>query len=126
TGGASTTYGADAVSGVANFITKKNFAGMEAQASQQITERGDANYFTADLTIGANFDDGRGNAVLSLGYQEADPLYQGSRDISIYGIGSGNGVASGSSTTGVPTAINFTNAQAALAGLSTGLVQVNS
>lgn len=105
TGGASTTYGADAVSGVANFITKKNFAGMEAQASQQITERGDSNYFTADLTIGANFGDGRGNAVLSLGYQEADPLYQGDRDISIFGIGSGNGVASGSSPTSVPTRI---------------------
>ena len=27
-------------------------------------------HFRADLTLGANFDDGRGNAVLSLGYQE--------------------------------------------------------
>ena len=125
TGGASTTYGADAVSGVANFITKKNFAGMEASASQQITEKGDANYFRADLTVGANFDDGRGNAVLSLGYQEADPLYQGGRDISVYGIGSGSGVASGSSRTGVPTTLSFTNAQAARAGLSTGIIQVS-
>ena len=126
TGGASTTYGADAVSGVVNFITKKNFAGMEATASQQITERGDSNYFRADLTVGANFDDGRGNATLSLGYQEADPLYQGDRDVSVFGIGSGDGVASGSSRTGVPTAFAFTNAQAARAGLSTGVVQVNA
>ena len=35
TGGASTTYGADAVSGVINFITKKNFSGMEASASRR-------------------------------------------------------------------------------------------
>ena len=125
TGGASTTYGADAVAGVINFITKKNFAGMEASASQQITERGDSNYFRADLTVGANFDDGRGNAVLSLGYQEADPLYQGARDIGVYSIDSGSGVAAGSSRTSVPTTISFTNAQAARAGLSTGTVQVN-
>ena len=105
TGGASTTYGADAVSGVANFITKKNFAGMEATASQQITERGDSNYFRADLTVGANFDDGRGNATLSLGYQEADPLYQGKRDVSVFSIGGANGVAAGASPTSTPTRI---------------------
>jgi iron complex outermembrane receptor protein len=110
TGGASTTYGADAVSGVANFITKKNFAGMEASASQQISEHGDSNYFRADLTVGANFDDGRGNAVLSLGYQEADPLYQGARDVSVFGINSGTGVAAGSSFTATPTTISFPTA----------------
>ncbi len=110
TGGASTTYGADAVSGVANFITKKNFAGMEASASQQISEQGDTNYLRADLTIGANFDDGRGNAVLSVGYQEADPLYQGARDVSVFGINSATGVAAGSSFTSVPTTISFPTA----------------
>ena len=77
TGGASTTYGADAISGVINFITRNDFAGMELSVSNQITERGDGHYLRGDLTIGANFDDGRGNAVLGLGYQEADPAYQG-------------------------------------------------
>ncbi len=32
TGGASTTYGADAVSGVVNFITRKDFSGVEVSA----------------------------------------------------------------------------------------------
>jgi outer membrane receptor protein involved in Fe transport len=105
TGGASTTYGADAVSGVANFITKKNFAGMQADVSQQISERGDANYLRADLTVGANFDDGRGNATLSLGYQEADPVFQGDRDVSVFSIGGNNGVAAGASPTSTPTRI---------------------
>ena len=77
TGGASSTYGADAVGGVVNFITRSDFAGVELSASEQITERGDGNIFRADLTIGANFDDGRGNAVMSIGYQEADPVYFG-------------------------------------------------
>src|SRR3954471_15327858 len=76
TGGAAVTYGADAVSGVVNFITRRDFAGVEMAASEQITEQGDGNVFRADATIGANFDDGRGNVVLSLGYQHADPVYQ--------------------------------------------------
>ena len=80
TGGASSTYGADAVGGVVNFITRSDFAGVEASASQQITERGDGNVFRSDLTIGANFDDGRGNAVFSVGYQEADPVFFGGND----------------------------------------------
>ena len=77
TGGASSTYGADAVAGVVNFITRSDFAGMELAVSDQITQRGDGNYLRGDLTLGANFDDGRGNAVLSIGYQESDPIYQG-------------------------------------------------
>ncbi|KGB53172.1 TonB-dependent receptor precursor [Sphingopyxis sp. LC81] len=82
TGAAVTTYGADAITGVVNFITKRDFAGLEVTASQQLTEQGDGNVFRVDATIGANFDDGRGNAVLSIGYQQADPVYQGARSFS--------------------------------------------
>ncbi|WP_256839412.1 TonB-dependent receptor domain-containing protein [Sphingopyxis sp. KK2] len=82
TGAAVTTYGADAITGVVNFVTKRDFAGFEMTASEQITEQGDGNVFRVDATIGANFDDGRGNAVLSVGYQQADPVYQGARPFS--------------------------------------------
>jgi outer membrane receptor protein involved in Fe transport len=99
TGGAATTYGADAVSGVINFITRRDFAGMELNASSQITEEGDGHIFRADLTLGANFDDGRGNAVLSVGYQQADPVYQGARRFSLNNYTSTSGNAGGSGTT---------------------------
>ncbi|ABF54812.1 TonB-dependent receptor domain-containing protein [Sphingopyxis alaskensis] len=82
TGAAVTTYGADAITGVVNFVTKRDFAGLEVTASNQITEEGDGHIFRVDATIGANFDDGRGNAVLSIGYQQADPVYQGARPFS--------------------------------------------
>jgi iron complex outermembrane recepter protein len=108
TGGASTTYGADAVSGVVNFITKSNFSGLEIQASEQITQRGDGNVFRIDATIGANFDDGRGNAVFSIGYQEADPVYQGARDFSRYNISAFGGGVSGSGTA-VPSRFSGVN-----------------
>jgi iron complex outermembrane recepter protein len=98
TGGASTTYGADAVSGVVNFITRRDFAGFEASSGYQITEQGDGGTFRVDLTIGANFDDGRGNAVFSVGYQESDPIYQGARDVSLTTIETFSGTALGSGT----------------------------
>jgi len=98
TGGASTTYGADAISGVVNFITKSDFQGIELAASEQITERGDGNVFRVDATMGAGFDDNRGNAVLSIGYQEADPVFQGQRDISLTTIETFSGTAIGSGT----------------------------
>ncbi|WP_109354179.1 TonB-dependent siderophore receptor [Sphingorhabdus sp. EL138] len=106
TGGASTTYGADAIAGVVNFITKKDFAGFELEVSEQITEEGDGNIFRIDATIGANFDDGRGNVVLSLGYQDRDAVFQGDRDFSTFNIGSFNGQPGGSTTT-VPAAFSF-------------------
>ena len=104
TGGASTTYGADAVSGVVNFITKKDFAGLEMNASAQVTEEGDGEVYRTDLTVGANFDDGRGNAVLSIGYQDQAAVFQGDRSFSEFNVGSFSGAASGSSNA-VPAVI---------------------
>ncbi|NML10435.1 TonB-dependent receptor [Sphingobium sp. AR-3-1] len=98
TGGASTTYGADAISGVVNFVTKSDFSGLEANFSNQITDEGDGNYVRADVTMGANFDDGRGNVVFAIGYQQSDPVYQGGRDFSVDNIDSYSGAIGGSGT----------------------------
>ncbi|MFC7536070.1 TonB-dependent receptor domain-containing protein [Sphingomonas sp. GCM10030256] len=107
TGAAVTTYGADAITGVVNFITKKNFAGVELSVSDQITQKGDGNYVRADLTLGANFDDGRGNAVVSVGYQNSDPVYQGDRDFSFFQVDSYSGGQGGSGTS-VPSRFSGT------------------
>lgn len=107
TGAAVTTYGADAITGVVNFVTKKDFAGVDLTSSFQRTQKGDGNFFRTDLTVGANFSDGRGNAVLSLGYQKSDPVYQGDRDFSNFGIDSYTGTLGGSGTT-VPARITST------------------
>ncbi len=107
TGGASTTYGADAVSGVVNFITKQNFSGVDLSASEQITDRGDGNTVRTDLTIGGNFDDGKGNATVSVGYQESDAVYQGARDYSATNISAFSGTFGGSGTS-VPSRFTST------------------
>ena len=97
TGGATTTYGADAISGVVNFVTKRDFEGAEITLSEQITEEGDGETQRADVTLGANFDDGRGNAVFSLGYQTTDAVFQGDRSFSEFNVNSFNGNPGGSS-----------------------------
>ncbi len=104
TGGASATYGADAISGVVNFITKRDFEGAELSATQNITEEGDGSTQRIDLTVGGNFADDRGNATLSLGYTNRDTIFQGDRDFSLFNLSSFSGNPGGSSTT-VPSVI---------------------
>lgn len=82
TGGAATTYGADAVSGVVNFILKKNFKGVEFDAQTRQTERNDGKETSASMTMGGTFDGGRGSAVFNAGYFKRDALYKGAREFS--------------------------------------------
>lgn len=82
TGGASSVYGADAVAGVVNFITKQDFSGIDLTGTYGITGHGDGQRYKADLTVGANLADGRGNVVLNVGYDQINPVLQGDRAIS--------------------------------------------
>jgi outer membrane receptor protein involved in Fe transport len=107
TGGATTTYGADAISGVVNFVTKRDFSGLQVDVTNGLTQKGDGNSFRAEITFGANLDDNRGNVVMSLGYQKTDGVYQGARDFSVFNISSTSGASGGSGTT-VPGRFNRT------------------
>ncbi len=81
-GGASAVYGSDAISGVVNFILKDDFEGVQADLNYGISDRGDAKTYDASVTMGGNFADGRGNAVVSVGYLNRDSLLQGARSFS--------------------------------------------
>ncbi|URW76932.1 TonB-dependent receptor [Sphingomonas donggukensis] len=96
TGGASSVYGADAVAGVVNFITKRNFSGIQASGNYRVSELGDAVQYRGDLLVGANLDDGRGNVVLGLGYANRKAVLATSRKIAEIPIGSGTGTFLGS------------------------------
>ena len=98
TGGASSVYGADAITGVLNFITKRNFTGLQFDTSYGITGRGDGQSLKSDLTIGADLDGGRGNVVLSIGYTNTKPVLQGDRAISLVARNSATGANQGSPT----------------------------
>ncbi|WP_293882282.1 TonB-dependent siderophore receptor [Sphingomonas sp.] len=80
TGGASAVYGADAVSGVVNFVLKKNFDGISARGQAGISSRGDGGNRFGALTIGKNFADKRGNFALAFEHGEDDRLLASDRD----------------------------------------------
>lgn len=75
TGGASSIYGADAVTGVVNFILKDDFEGLDYRFQGGISDNGDAEEFFGAVTVGGNFADGRGNAVVSAEYTHNEPLF---------------------------------------------------
>ncbi|MBI1197061.1 MAG: TonB-dependent receptor [Phenylobacterium sp.] len=77
TGGASAVYGSDAIAGVVNFILKRDFEGLEFRAGTSMTDEGDAKTYDVSATMGANIADGRGNMMLSLGYNKREPFFQG-------------------------------------------------
>jgi len=111
TGGASSVYGADAVSGVVNFVMDTDFEGFRIdgqysfynhnnRASSQIinplTARNypyptgnsaDGGAVDATVAFGAAFDDGRGHVTAYAGYRSVSALTQASRDYSACSLG---------------------------------------
>jgi Outer membrane cobalamin receptor protein len=112
TGGASSTYGSDAVAGVVNFIMKTDFQGVQVDAQYGGNWHHNSNKFArslindslssntqgplaeapedvwdgrtiqASITIGANTADGKGNVTAFVGYRNADPVWMKNRDFS--------------------------------------------
>jgi outer membrane receptor protein involved in Fe transport len=104
TGGASSTYGADAVAGVVNFVMNDHFEGVQVNANasmynhhnhsslQSVLAAAHQPYPTdtsndgksKDITVllGQNFADGKGNFTAYGTYRRVDALLEGKRDFS--------------------------------------------
>jgi outer membrane receptor protein involved in Fe transport len=74
TGGASAIYGSDAMSGVVNFITARNFEGVRLDAQIGDSFRGDYRRFNSSLVAGTSFAEDRGRALLSVSYSSRPRL----------------------------------------------------
>ncbi len=123
TGGASSTYGSDAMSGVVNFVMKRDFEGLQidyqysgfnhnqgnSAVQSQLTASGfeqapdsvwDGAGNDINVTMGMNSADGKGNITAYLGYRQTDPVTQSERDYSACALsGGGTGdTCAGSST----------------------------
>lgn len=71
TGGASAIYGSDALAGVVNVVLKDDFEGVEVSMSHGETmEFGDDKTDRLSITMGSNFAQDKGNAVVSLTWSE--------------------------------------------------------
>ncbi|MFY9509969.1 MAG: TonB-dependent receptor [Rubrivivax sp.] len=125
TGGASAVYGSDAVAGVVNFIMDDRFEGAQIQFNHSFynhKQKGDINYaldargfakpgnITSDgevtdfnVTLGGNFANGKGNAVVYVGYKKEAAVLQSERDFSACSLGNaGARFSCGGSSTSYP------------------------
>ena len=82
TGGASSVYGADAVTGVVNFNLRQDYEGIEVAGQVGISEHGDGRTFGLDAVLGENFLDGRANLTIAASYSRGEELRYGDRDFS--------------------------------------------
>lgn len=80
TGGAAAVYGADAISGVVNFILKKNFSGFDANVRYGTTMEGDGNETSISGLFGADLGNGRGNVMVGADYSKRDVILGKDRD----------------------------------------------
>lgn len=106
TGGASAVYGADAVAGVVNIITKRNFEGFQAGASYGIAERGYNKNPNGYLMFGTKLGDG-GHALFTFQYTyeglvPCADAYICNTDIRYNNPAEGPVRAPGTGTTGAP------------------------
>ncbi len=102
--GASTIYGSDAIAGVINFITKRDFEGAEFVAQYDLTGEGDGETTKVAATVGTSSD--RGNVVLSLEYTNRNQIWQGDREFAacpLFDDGDGGVFCGGSGTTAMGT-----------------------
>lgn len=89
TGGASAIYGADAVSGVVNFIMKDDFEGLSLDVQGGVAGEGDGENYSISALYGLNFAGDRGNITIGVNYADRSAITFGDRDWS-----RNNGVAS--------------------------------
>ncbi|QNA87074.1 TonB-dependent receptor [Sphingomonas sp. So64.6b] len=105
TGGASSTYGADAVAGVVNFIVDTDFTGVRIDGQYSLYQHNNRDKFLsplldakgfanpkgnvvdggtvdATISIGSKFADDRGHALVYFGYRKANAITQNKRDYS--------------------------------------------
>jgi iron complex outermembrane receptor protein len=75
--GAAATYGSDAIAGVVNFITKKNFNGLEAGADYRFIDGSKGDY-GLNVTYGKVWDNA--NILAAVGWQHRSKLTVADRD----------------------------------------------
>jgi len=126
TGGASSTYGADAVAGVVNFVMDKEFEGVKIDlGASGFQHNNDNDYIQAlmdakgfdypsgntgidgksyniDFTAGSELAGGKGHAVVYATYKKTDELRQSARDYSSCALNGAGDTCGGSANAVIP------------------------
>jgi iron complex outermembrane recepter protein len=83
--GASAIYGSEAISGVANIITRKDYNATEVSGYAGISQRGDGRLFDISFTTGKSTQ--RGNVLFAATFTHQSPVWAGDRDFSYFDYG---------------------------------------
>jgi iron complex outermembrane recepter protein len=78
-GGASATYGADAMGGVSNFLLRRDFQGLETDLQYGVTDVSDNEELRASAILGTKFADNRGNIVFAAEYYDRKGAFDKNR-----------------------------------------------
>ncbi|MFY8272664.1 TonB-dependent receptor domain-containing protein [Pseudoalteromonas sp. SSDWG2] len=107
--GAGAVYGSDAVAGVVNIITRKDFEGVEATAYMGESSEGDGAQEQYDFTVGTATD--KGHVALNVSYTKQEPIWAGDREISnVPQFGTGNRLGSSGTPQGRFSFVDGTSA----------------
>ncbi|WP_346839038.1 TonB-dependent receptor [Microbulbifer sp. SAOS-129_SWC] len=99
--GASTIYGSDAIAGVINIITKKDFEGAEVNFYAGTSTHNDGQEYSASMTLGTGNDNG--HVVVNAEYSKRTDVFQSERRFSECPLyESGDSVLCGGSPTTSP------------------------
>lgn len=77
--GGAPVYGADAIAGTVNVILRDDFEGIQTTAQYGVDNHDSAETKAFRALMGGNFDADRGNAILSLEYNEGEGLLRSDR-----------------------------------------------
>ncbi|HEY0685687.1 MAG TPA: TonB-dependent receptor plug domain-containing protein [Steroidobacter sp.] len=80
TGGASASWGSDAVAGVVNYVLDHDFTGVKGTVNGGVTTYGDDEQYIVSLTAGTKFADDRAHFIISGEYQNNDGIPRGIGD----------------------------------------------
>jgi iron complex outermembrane receptor protein len=78
-GGASATYGADAIGGVTNFILNRDYEGLRVDGQYGRAEVGDGEETRYSVLAGSKLASGRGRVTFGAEYYDREPAYQKNR-----------------------------------------------
>ncbi len=87
TGGASSTYGSDAIAGVVNVRMRRDFEGVQLNTTYGTTDSSDGTSFLIEGLLGGNFADDKGNAVMAISYDTRDEVLAGDRGFGEVSLG---------------------------------------
>lgn len=90
-GGASSSYGSDAVAGVINIIPRAEFDGLEVHAEYQQTGAGDQSDRQLEMIFGTGLVANKGHWVVAISLFKREPLATGDRDFTTGTVISGSG-----------------------------------